>query len=99
MYLCNATKIPPVLATKITTYFKNEAEKIKDRFTLWHASSDVIESLFGKYKQRAATNKLNGVTSLVLSLGLYSQFQEPNDQVKKNTKKALQEVSMADLRT
>jgi hypothetical protein len=93
------TKIPPVLATKMTTYFKNEAGKITDKHTLWHASSDVIESLFGKYKQRAASNKLNGVTSLVLSLGLYSQFQEPNDQIKENTKKALQEVSMADLRT
>lgn len=93
------TKIPLVLAVQITTYFKNEAEKMTDEFTLWHASSDVIESLFGKYKQRAASNKLNGVTSLVLSLGLYGQYQQHNDQIKEKTKNALQNVSMADLLT
>ena len=92
-------KMPPILVGKINTYFKNEAGKITDKSTSWHASSDIIESLFGKFKQRAATNKLNGVTSLVLSLGLYSRFKEPDDQMKDEIKNALQDVSMADLHT
>jgi hypothetical protein len=92
-------KIPTVLTTKINTYFKNEKQKLPNQTTIWHASSDVIESMFGKFKQRAATNKLNGVTSLVLSLGLYGQFQNPNNEMKDKIKGALQDVSMADLHT
>lgn len=92
-------RIPKVLTVKINTYLKNEKQKLPNETTIWHASSDVIESLFGKFKQRAATNKLNGVTSLVLSLGLYGQFQNQNDQMENKIKKALQDVSMADLST
>jgi hypothetical protein len=32
-------------------------------------------------------------------LGLYSQFKEPDDQMKNKIKNALQDVSMADLHT
>jgi hypothetical protein len=92
-------KMPTVLITKISTYLKKEKQKLPHKTTIWHASSDVIESLFGKFKQRAATNKLNGVTSLVLSLGLYGQFQNQNDQMQSKIKNALQDVSMADLST
>lgn len=92
-----APKIPDTLIIKIKNYFNNEKEKLPNETTIWHASSDVIESLFGKFKQRAATNKLNGVTPLVLSLGLYGQFQEPNDQTKDKVRNALQDVSMTDL--
>jgi hypothetical protein len=92
------SKIPDALIIKIKNYFNNEKEKLPDETTIWHASSDVIESLFGKFKQRAATNKLNGVTPLILSLGLYGQFQEPNDQTKDKVRNALQDVSMTDLK-
>ena len=91
-------KIPDELIVKIKSYFNNEKEKLPHETTIWHASSDVIESLFGKFKQRAATNKLNGVTPLVLSLGLYGQFQEPDDQIKDKIRNALQDVSMTDLK-
>jgi hypothetical protein len=91
-------KVPESLITKIGAYLKEEQEKLPDKTTIWHASSDVIESLFGKFKERSATNKLNGVTSLVLSLGLYGQFQEGNDTNKDKIKNALQDVSMADLK-
>jgi hypothetical protein len=92
------SKIPDALIIKIKNYFNNEKEKLPDETTIWHASSDVIESLFGKFKERAATNKLNGVTPLILSLGLYGQFQEPNDQTKDKVRNALQDVSMTDLK-
>jgi hypothetical protein len=93
------TKIPASLITKITTYFKEELAKLTDENTVWHASSDIIESLFGKFKQKAASNKLNGVTPLVLSLGLYGEFEQPNLNTKDKIKNALQTVSMADLTT
>jgi hypothetical protein len=92
-------KIPNILTTKITKYFKDEKEKLTDKAAIWHASSDVIESLFGKFKQRSSTNKLNGVTPLVLSLGLYGQFQDQNAPINDKIKDALQDVSMADLNT
>jgi hypothetical protein len=90
-------RVPTILTLKIEHYFKGEKEKLSDETTIWHASSDVIESLFGKFKHRAATNKLNGVTPLVLSLGLYGQFEENNNLKKDKIKNALQAVSMADL--
>jgi transposase-like protein len=84
------------LIADIHQYLQTERAKV-GAHTVWNASSDVIESLFGKYKQRCATNKLHGVTDLVLSLGLYGVFQVPNDQLKQQVKQALQDVYMTDL--
>lgn len=91
-----APKVSADLTLKMEKYFEREKAKLTDDTTVWHASSDVIESLFGKFKQRSATNKLNGVTPLVLSLGLYGQFDE-NKLDENKIRDALQDVSMADL--
>lgn len=37
-------------------------------------SSDIIESLFGKYKARKSPNKLNGVTPFILFLPIYARL-------------------------
>jgi hypothetical protein len=94
-----ADKIPIKLTVKLNTYFKLEKGKLPDATTIWYASSDVIESLFGQYKHRASPNKLHGVTPFVLSLCLYTHFREQDEPIHDKIKKALQEVSMADLDT
>ena len=90
-------KVPTAIITKILTYFEVEKEKLPDSETIWHASSDVIESLFGKYKTTAASNKLNGVTPHVLSLCVFTHFEGQKELIHETVREALQQVSMSDL--
>jgi hypothetical protein len=91
-------RIPTILTDKITVYFEETKDKLPDATTIWHASSDVLESLFGKYKQIASPNKLNGVTPFVLSLCIYTNFDAHNKEMANQIKFALENVSMADLK-
>ena len=93
-----APNVPQVLLDKITAYLNREKDKLPDGKTIWNASSDVIESLFGKYKDRNATNTLHGVTPLVLSLFIYTHFDTDLAKMQPEIKQALQCVSMADLK-
>ena len=90
-------KVPDRIITKILTYFEVEKEKLPNSETIWHASSDVIESLFGKYKTTAASNKLNGVTPHVLSLCVFTHFEGQKELIYQTVRDALQQVSMSDL--
>lgn len=90
-------KVPAAIITKIVTYFEVEKEKLPNAETIWHASSDVIESLFGKYKTTAASNKLNGVTPHVLSLCVLTHFEGQKELIYDTVREALQQVSMSDL--
>ena len=90
-------KVPARIITKILTYFEVEKEKLPNSETIWHASSDVIESLFGKYKTTAASNKLNGVTPHVLSLCVFTHFEGQKELIYETVRDALQQVSMSDL--
>ena len=90
-------KVPAAIITKILTYFEVEKEKLPNAETIWHASSDVIESLFGKYKTTAASNKLNGVTPHVLSLCVLTHFEGQKELIYDTIREALQNVSMSDL--
>lgn len=94
-----SAKIPSTLTDKIKAYFKEAKDKLPDETTIWHASSDVLESLFGKYKQIASPNKLNGVTPFVLSLCVYTNFDEHSKEMSSQIKFALENVLMADLNT
>ena len=91
------TSVPLKLMDKIKTYLKETKEILPDATTIWHASSDVIESLFGKYKQIAAPNKLHGVTPFVLSLCVYTHFDEYENDMANQIKFALENVLIADL--
>lgn len=57
-------------------------------------SSDIIESLFGKYKARKSPNKLNGVTSFILFLPIYTELCNGPQNKKFNFKAALENVYM-----
>jgi hypothetical protein len=91
-------RIPTILTDKMTAYFKEIKDKLPDATTTWHASSDVLESLFGKYKQIASPNKLNGVTPFVLSLCVYTNIDAHSKEMANQIKFALENVSMADLK-
>jgi hypothetical protein len=92
-------KVKPTVIAKIISYFKVEKEKLPNSETIWHASSDVIESLFGKYKSTVASNKLNGITPHVLSLCVFTHFEEQKDLIYDTVREALNNVSMSDLDT
>jgi hypothetical protein len=93
-----SSKIPIILTNKINAYFKETKGKLPEATTIWHASSDVLESLFGKYKQISSPNKLNGVTPFVLSLCVYTNFDEHSKDMANQIKFALENVFMADLK-
>ena len=80
-------------------YFQLEKDKLPNSETIWHASSDVIESLFGKYKSTIAANKLNGITPHVLSLCVLTHFEGQKELIHDTVRDALSDVSMSDLKT
>ena len=59
-----------------------------------HVSSDIIESMFGVYKNKANNYALTGLTKLNLELPLYCMSQK---QVKQLVLLALEGISMTDL--
>jgi dsDNA-specific endonuclease/ATPase MutS2 len=52
----------------ISRYLQEAQSKLTDEKTVWHASSDIIESIFGSYKFKKSKNQLNGITFYVLVL-------------------------------
>ena len=63
------------VAEQIMQYLKEEVNKLpKNSKACWHASSDIIESLFGIYKDRKSPNSLHGVTPFVLLLPLHTRI-------------------------
>jgi len=92
-----AKTIPSALSERIKKYLAEEKSKLPDQQTVWNASSDVIESLFGKFKSRKAPNNLHGITPLCLTLCVYTHFGDHFSEMKPEIAQALKEVSMADL--
>ncbi|MDQ6480552.1 hypothetical protein [Dyadobacter sp. LHD-138] len=86
------------LICRIKDYLQGEKEKLPDSQTLWHVSSDVIESLFGLYKSRKASNSLHGVTPFALSLPLFTKTHRESSTIHCDFKQALESVFMANLK-
>jgi hypothetical protein len=91
--------MPKSLQKKITNYLEEEKKKLPDDKTCWHASSDIIESMFGKFKSQMSTNKLNGVTPSVLKLCILTQFGENMPLIQEHIRVALPRSSRADLKS
>jgi len=66
----------------------------KDKQFTLHASSDVIESIFGKYKENANHCALTGVTLLNLEIPVYTMDKH---QLNENISKAIEGKYIADL--
>jgi len=76
--------------------FLMEEIKIVEPDTAHNNSSDIIESIFGKYKARKSPNKLNGVTSFILYLPLYNRLSGDYDG-KYDFKEALETTTIKDI--
>ena len=62
-------------------------------------SSDIIESIFGKYKASKSPNKLNGVTPFVLFLPIYAKLKNKKQAKTFNFKAALEETRVGEIDT
>ena len=97
--ICNKApgSVPWTIRNKIIAYLQGEKAKLPHQKACWHASSDVLESLFGKYKARAASNPLNGVTARVLTLALMTFGNDTIEQLRTQVKPALEGISLANI--
>ena len=82
---------------KVQQYLHNEFNKLPDATTIWHASSDIIESLFGLYKAHKADNAMYGVTPFVLTLSAMTKIDAEKPIINIDIKAALEGTYMADL--
>ncbi len=73
-----------------------EVKKVQEKETVYHCSSDIIESLFGNYKSRKSKNKLNGVTSLVFILPVMTRLNDKNKN-KLDFKKIMEKVYLREI--
>jgi hypothetical protein len=87
------------VSQSITRYLHEEMGKLTDEKTVWHASSDIIESIFGSYKFKKSKNQLNGITPYVLVLPLLTKMGEGYKPASVDFKASLEGVFMKDLKT
>ena len=85
------------IAEQIVQYIRGEFKKIPSTDVCWNASSDVLESFFGVFKDRKSPNPLNGVTPFVLLLPLYARISNKKKREKFDFKQSLESVFMSDI--
>ena len=81
----------------IQKYLQETGAKLLNEKSVWNASSDIIESLFGRYKSRKSKNPLHGITSYVMLLPLLTKVDEDNRLTNLDCKEALETVFLKDL--
>lgn len=77
--------------------FLTEEVKIVPSGSAHNNSSDIIESIFGKYKARKSPNKLNGGTPFILLLPLYTAISSSSKRRKFDFKNALENNKMKEI--
>ncbi len=85
-------------AKQILYYLDDENNKLTNDKTIWNASSDIIESIFGHYKTRKSPDTLNGVTLQVLLLPLMTKIDTENGISTINFKTTLEQIFLRDLK-
>jgi transposase-like protein len=98
-YLLNAPYLLSKLIVKVKEYLQTEKEKLFNKDTVWHTSSDIIESMFGMFKNRKASNPLHGVTPFALYLPLLTKTNIGKTGINCNLKDALEGVLISDLKS
>jgi hypothetical protein len=56
-------------------YLREEASKLETGKSLWHLSSDILESIFWVYKDRKSPNALNGVNTLCFNVTCFNKIK------------------------
>lgn len=72
--------------------FLNEELRVLSADMPINNSSDIVESIFGTYKFRKSPNKLNGVTSYILVLPIYTKLCSQSKSEKFDFKGALENI-------
>jgi hypothetical protein len=84
-------------AKECIDYLLEEARKLSTRKSVWHISSDILESIFGVYKERKSPNALHGVTPYVFMLPLLTKSKPESNCLRIDCKKALEQVFLRDI--
>ena len=92
------TEKTALFKASVTKYLMEEHDKIDSDESVWHGSSDIIESLFGSYKFRRSPDSLTGVRSHVLLPPLLTSMSDSGWKAKINIKEALERVFLRDMR-
>lgn len=85
---------------KLITYWKTERSKLPPKQESqkgWHCSSDIIESMFGYYKLRKASNGLHGVTPFALIMPLLTRKSADSPILNLNIKEAMETVFLTNI--
>lgn len=93
----NANSRRARLGMEMIKYFDRQCELLKDDKVVHQISSDIIESDFGIYKAKKSTNKLYGITSLVLILPLYPKVVDYSVTDKQDFKVRLVNVKLKEI--
>lgn len=86
------SKVEQELKQAFKNYFCSYNHLIKKHGTII-CCSDVIESTFGKFKNRIAANKMNSITGAALEMGTYGVEFDPS-----KVKQVLQQISIKDIK-
>ena len=87
------------LGENIVEFLKKEIILVGSKVTVHNNSSDIIESLFGKYKSRKSPNKLYGITSHILFMPIYTKLKDEKKARNFNFKAALEEEQIGKINT
>jgi hypothetical protein len=83
----------------IIKFLRKEATLIGKEMAVHNNSSDILESVFGKYKDRKSPNKLNGVTPYILFMPIYARLAKDSQVEKFDFKATLEEKRIAEIGT
>lgn len=86
------------VAENFMKYMGELQNKLPNKNANWHVSSDIIESLFGHYKNRKSKNPLDGVTRQVLFLPLLTKIDSKTGRSDICFKKSLEQNLLSDLK-
>ena len=97
-FAVKAQGLPAKWAGQIEQYLQQEKTKLPDEKTVWNVSSDIIESLFGRFKTHKADNGLHGITPFALVLPVLTKIDPDNQCINIDFKNALEGTFMTDLK-
>ena len=81
-------------------FLKKEVLLLETDVAVHNNSSDILESIFGRYKARKSPNKLNGVTPYILFVPIYARLaKETQANNRFDFKETLEQIRIEDIGT
>ena len=85
------------LGESIKEYLRNEVMLLETDTAPRNNSTDIIESIFGKFKDSKSPNKLNGITRQILFLPIYTKLKNTELAKEFDSKGALEDIRIGDI--